>query len=156
MSEARILVVEDDDVLRDLICRNLQMRHHQVFAARDAQSALEQLHTMTFDLIFLDIDLPDQTGWEVLRRARREGNLPPLTIEDQEILPVVVLSAVRLCLQRQSEFRLLAYLPKPFPMESVLRFAREAAIRQQLCSEGKQLIQADMPPAIQHEEEHYA
>ncbi len=44
-------------------------------------------------------------------------------------LPVVVLSAVRVSIQRLSEFRPLAYLPKPFPMEALLRLAAQAASR---------------------------
>src|SRR5713101_8847568 len=71
MPRARILLVEDDEALRDVVERNLLARGHDVSIAADARSALEQLHTAPFDLIVLDINLPDQTGWEVLRAAQR-------------------------------------------------------------------------------------
>ena len=75
MTGARILLVEDDEVLRDLIGRNLEVRGHEVREAEDARSALAQLRATVFDLIVLDICLPDQTGWDVLRTALREAVL---------------------------------------------------------------------------------
>lgn len=130
MLGARILLVEDDEPLCDLVSRNLQARHHEVHIAADAHDALFSLRTMSFDLIFLDINLPDLTGWEILRTAQREDCLPAQFIdEDHSKLPVVVLSAVRVSPQRLAEFHPLAYLPKPFPMEALLRLAAEAAQR---------------------------
>jgi DNA-binding response OmpR family regulator len=125
---ARILLVEDDAVLRDLLERNLLARYHAVSIAEDAKSALAQLRTNVFDLILLDINLPDQTGWEVLRTALKEGSLQRQQIDaDHSLLPVVVLSAVRVSPRRLAEFCPLAYLPKPFPMDALLRLAVEAA-----------------------------
>jgi CheY-like chemotaxis protein len=130
MPGARILLVEDDEVLRELILRNLEAREHDVRVAEDAHSALAHLRTTPFDLIILDICLPDETGWEVLRTAQKEGRLPPLQMNGHTgQLPVVVLSAVRVSLQRLQEFHPLAYLPKPFPMEAILSLAAEAAKR---------------------------
>ena len=133
MFGARILLVEDDKPLRDLVYRNLQARHHEVHLAADACNALSTLRTMSFDLILLDINLPDQTGWEILRTAQREECLHVQRIDDDHCkLPVVVLSAVRVSPQRLAEFHPLAYLPKPFPMEALLRLAAEAAQRSKM------------------------
>ncbi|HLH61909.1 MAG TPA: response regulator [Ktedonobacteraceae bacterium] len=126
MPGARVLLVEDDDVLCDVIGRNLRARGHTVTVALDVQSAIEYLRTKEFDLIVLDINLPDQTGWDVLRAAREKGYIHPIE-EDGNKLPVVVLSAVRVSPHRLAEFRPLAYLPKPFPMDALLRLAAEAA-----------------------------
>ena len=130
MPGARILLVEDDEVLRELILRNLQARGHDVKVAEDAHAALSQLRASPFDLIILDICLPDATGWEVLRTAQKEGRLPPLQMNGHAgQLPVLVLSAVRVSPRRLQEFHPLAYLPKPFPMDAILRLATEAAWR---------------------------
>jgi CheY-like chemotaxis protein len=130
MPGARILLVEDDEVLRELILRNLKAREHDVHVAGDARTALAHLRGSPYDLILLDICLPDQTGWDVLRVAQKQGWLSPLERNgNAEQLPVVVLSAVRVSPRRLLEFRPLAYLPKPFPMEAILRLAREAAQR---------------------------
>jgi len=125
--------VEDDEVLRDVVERNLRARGHEVRVAADARSALAQLHTAPLDLIVLDINLPDQTGWEVLRAAQRERCLPHEVEGDK--IPVVVLSAVRVSPGRLAEFRPLAYLPKPFPIEALLRLAAEAASRRNRSSD---------------------
>ncbi len=130
MFGARILLIEDDEVLRDLIERNLRIRGHDVSIAGDVQEALSQLRSASFDLTFLDINLPDKTGWDILRVAQQEGLLRTQMIEgNEEKLPVVVLSAVRVSPGRLAEFHPLAYLPKPFPMDALLRLATEAAQR---------------------------
>ncbi|MBA2286643.1 MAG: response regulator [Ktedonobacteraceae bacterium] len=130
MPGARILLVEDDNVLCELIMRNLQIRGHDIRVAGDAHTALAHLRAATFDLILLDINLPDQTGWDVLRTAQKEGWISPVEVNGRAgSLPVVVLSAVRVSPGRLQEFHPLAYLPKPFPMEALLRLAKEAAQR---------------------------
>ncbi len=130
MPGARILLIEDDAVLGELVRRNLQVRDHDVSIAVDAESALAYLRATPFDLIILDINLPDRTGWDVLRTAQLEGCLRPQEIDgDERKLPVVVLSAVRVSPSRLAEFHPLAYLPKPFPIEALLRLAVEAAQR---------------------------
>ena len=130
MPGAQILLVEDDEVLCDIVGRNLRARGHTLSVALNMQSALANLRAKDFDLIILDINLPDQTGWDVLRAALSEGRIKPLVVEGQgEKLPVVVLSAVRVGPGRLAEFHPLAYLPKPFPMEALLRLAAEAAHR---------------------------
>jgi CheY-like chemotaxis protein len=129
MPGARILVIEDDVVLRNLLQRNLEARKHQVDVAADACAALALLRmaAIPFDLVILDINLPDQTGWEILRIAQQEGYLR-LQARGTESphLPVVVVTAVRASLARLKEFRPLAYLPKPFPIEALLRLAEES------------------------------
>ena len=153
-SGARILVVEDDEILCDIIRRNLQARGHEVHVAEDAHAALAYLRTTPYDLIVLDINLPDQTGWDVLRTALSEGHIKPLMVEGQgEKLPVVVLSAVRVGPGRLAEFHPLAYLPKPFPMDALLRLAAEAAQRR-TPSESRTESTESQHPQLNEEELH--
>ena len=126
MQETKILLVEDDEVLCDVVRRNLEARGFRVSVANDFQAAVTHLRSQEFDLVVLDINLPDQTGWDVLRVAKGEGRIHPHEGDDGK-LPVVVLSAVRVSPGRLAEFRPLAYLPKPFPLEALLRLAAEAA-----------------------------
>ena len=152
MPGARILLVEDDEVLRNLVERNLRVRGHEVRIAADARSALAQLHAAPLDLIVLDINLPDQTGWEVLRLAQHEGTLHLHELDGNK-LPVVVLSAVQVSPRRLAEFRPLAYLPKPFPLDSLLRLAAEAAQRRVA---GAATGQEDTSSTLSDEEELHA
>ncbi len=157
MPGARILLVEDDEVLCELILRNLQARGHEVRAAEDAHAALAHLRTTPFDLIILDICLPDETGWEVLRTAQKEGRLPTLQMNGYAgKLPVVVLSAVRVSPRRLQEFHPLAYLPKPFPMEAILRLAAEAVQRRNGNGVHEQAENESSLAALPDEEDLYA
>jgi CheY-like chemotaxis protein len=157
MPGARILLVEDDDVLRELILRNLEARGHDVRVAEDARTALAHLRATLFDLILLDICLPDQTGWEVLRTAQKEGNISALERNGNAgQLPVAVLSAVRVSPRRLREFRPLAYLPKPFPMDALLRLATEAASRRNGDEVPEQQESESTLPSLPYEEDLYA
>ncbi len=107
----RVLLVEDEPTLRRVIARNLASRGLEVQEAGTARDAVDAATTAHPDLLLLDINLPDQTGWDVLRELRRR---------DREV-PTIILSAVRVSHNRLDEFRPLAYLPKPFPIDALLR-----------------------------------
>jgi len=107
----RVLLVEDEVLLRKVIARNLTSRGIQVCEAGTASDAVRAATVEHPDLLLLDINLPDQTGWEVLRALKRNGTE----------VPTIVVSAVRVSQSRLEEFRPLAYLPKPFPIEALLR-----------------------------------
>jgi two-component system, chemotaxis family, chemotaxis protein CheY len=63
-----ILVVEDEANVRKLVTVNLISRGYTVYEAKDVQQAVERLQTQPFDLIVLDIKLPDMTGWDLLTK----------------------------------------------------------------------------------------
>jgi len=107
----RVLVVEDEVTLRRIVARNLTSRGLQVSEAGTAQEAVRAVTSSPPDLLLLDINLPDQTGWEVLRELKRRGNA----------VPTIIISAVRVNQNRLDEFHPLAYLPKPFPLDALLR-----------------------------------
>jgi DNA-binding response OmpR family regulator len=106
-----ILVVEDEATLRQVITRNLEARGHAVLGAETAAEALRHLSGLKPDLMLLDINLPDRSGWDVLRELRERG------LE----VPTVIVSAVRVSPARLAEFQPLAHLPKPFPLDALVR-----------------------------------
>jgi DNA-binding response OmpR family regulator len=107
----RVLLVEDEPTLRRVIARNLASRGLEVQEAGTAHDAVEMATTAHPDLLLLDINLPDQTGWDVLRELRRR----------RSEVPTIILSAVRVSHNRLEEFHPIAYLPKPFPIDALLR-----------------------------------
>ena len=107
----RVLLVEDEEILRKVIARNLTSRGVQVCEAGTAADAVRAVTSERPDLVLLDINLPDQTGWDVMRELKRNGHN----------VPIIVVSAVRVSQNRLEEFQPLAYLPKPFPIDALLR-----------------------------------
>jgi two-component system OmpR family response regulator len=112
-----VLVVEDEPALRLIVRRNLERRGIDVAEARTAADALEAIAAEAPDLLLLDINLPDRTGWDVLRELRSSGRPIPRTI---------VISAVRVPNDRLREFGVEGYLPKPFPIDAVTRLVAAA------------------------------
>ena len=107
----RVLLVEDEVPLRRVIAHNLTSRGIHVCEAGTASDAVNAATSEHHDLLLLDINLPDQTGWEVLRELKRRGTE----------VPTIVVSAVRVSQSRLEEFHPVAYLPKPFPIDALLR-----------------------------------
>jgi DNA-binding response OmpR family regulator len=117
---SKILLVEDEPVLRRVIVRNLDARGANVIEAETTQQAIELLSESP-DLILLDINLPDRSGWDVLRHLRAEG----------KSIPTIIVSAVRVSPDRLAEFKPLAYLPKPFPIDALMRVVEEASLEEE-------------------------
>ncbi len=113
MSDAAdVLLVEDDESLRRIVARHL--RGHgfvvvDVGSAEDAAAALER--GLRPKLVLLDLNLPGDTGWDLIRGpALAAGGSPP----------VVLTSATTVSPKRLVEYRVAGYLPKPFPLETLV------------------------------------
>jgi two-component system OmpR family response regulator len=112
----RVLLVEDETALADVIARSLRARGHSVTLAPTAGAALLSLAAEWPDVLLLDVNLPDMTGWEILRR---------LGESDGRHLPVVVISAAPISPKRIEEFKPASCLMKPFPIDALLRILSE-------------------------------
>lgn len=109
LSNARILVVDDSKMLRMGIARSLrQLGVTKIEEAVDGQHALERLERETFDLMLLDMEMPQMDGLAVLARMQANPelrNLPVIVISGGEAIEEVVS-----CIEMGAE----DYLPKPF------------------------------------------
>ena len=115
-----VLVVEDELPLRRILTLNLARRGYTVAEAGSVAEAQEAIVAsgLTFDLILLDINLPDQTGWDLLRFLQARAG----AAMQQDTLPkVIVITAVRPPQCRLEEFYPAAVLLKPFPISALLR-----------------------------------
>ncbi|ABR34934.1 response regulator transcription factor [Clostridium beijerinckii] len=72
----KILVVEDEDILREVIVDYLIEDGYQVLEAADGEKALELFQSNSVELVILDIVLPKIDGWSVCRRIRKNSSIP--------------------------------------------------------------------------------
>ena len=79
-SKARILVVEDDDSLREVVALGLQRDGYEVVEAGDGPAGLRLVSTDRPDLVLLDVMLPGLDGFEVCRAIRRESMVPVIML----------------------------------------------------------------------------
>jgi signal transduction histidine kinase len=104
----RLLVVDDIETNRDMLSRRLARQGYAVATAENGRQALEMLRAAPFDLVLLDIMMPEMDGYEVLHRLKADHGL--------QHIPVIMISAlgeldsVARCIKMGAE----DYLPKPF------------------------------------------
>lgn len=87
----RILVVDDEPAMINLLTYNLRKAHYDVVIATDGRQAIQQARESTPDLIVLDLMLPEIDGWDVCRTIRQSSQVPIiiLTAQGEEIDRVV-------------------------------------------------------------------
>ncbi len=116
-----ILLVDDEPSIADVLARNLRARGNEVRVAVTGKDALFALTEAVPDVLVIDINLPDLTGWEVLRR---------LAPRDRDRVPVIVFSASPLAPSRVQEFKPAGVLIKPFPVEALVRLVAEVTAKE--------------------------
>lgn len=82
----KILVVEDDVMLNSGLCYNLELDAYKAVSAHDAAEALEKIKNEIFDLVILDVNLPDGDGFELCKKIKAMQDTPVvfLTARDLE------------------------------------------------------------------------
>jgi serine phosphatase RsbU (regulator of sigma subunit) len=115
----RLLVVDDVEMNRDLLSRRLEQQGHSVAVAENGRRALEMIRAGEFDLVLLDIMMPEMDGYQVLKEMMSDAAL--------KHVPVIMISAVTEMdsVVRCIEMGATDYLPKPF--NAVLLKARVGA-----------------------------
>jgi adenylate cyclase len=104
----RLLVVDDNEINRDMLSRRLERQGHSVRTAASGREALEVLAREAYDLVLLDVMMPEMNGFQVLERLKADAGL--------RHLPVIMISAldeidsVVRCIEMGAE----DYLPKNF------------------------------------------
>jgi DNA-binding response OmpR family regulator len=107
-----LLLVEDDESLRRILARHLRGRGHLVVEAASAEEVVAALEGgLRPALVVLDVNLPGDTGWDLLRGPALAAAGSP---------PVVIASATTVSPLRLAEFGVAGYLPKPFALETLV------------------------------------
>jgi heavy metal response regulator len=112
----RVLIVEDEKRIQDFLSRGLESAGYAVDAAMDGNTGVEMVHATEYDLIILDLNLPDIDGLQVLEKIRNRKVSPP----------VLILSARDAVEDRVKGLELGAddYLVKPFAFVEMLARVR--------------------------------
>jgi two-component system response regulator VicR len=111
MDNKKILVVDDEKPIADILQFNLKKEGYDVYCAYDGNQAIEMVNQLIPDLILLDIMLPQKDGMEVCREVRKKYEMPiiMLTAKDSEIDKVLGL-----------EFGADDYVTKPFSTRELI------------------------------------
>ena len=112
----RVLIVEDEKRIQDFLSRGLESAGYAVDVAMDGNTGVEMVHATEYDLIILDLNLPDIDGLQVLQKIRNRKSSPP----------VLILSARDTVDDRVKGLELGAddYLVKPFAFVEMLARVR--------------------------------
>jgi excisionase family DNA binding protein len=114
----RVLVVDDEASIRDLLVKTLALAEYEVDEASDGRSALERMRMVPYDLLITDLKMPGIDGLDVIREAKRyKANLPVLIITGYSS-EASAIEAVNL--------GVAGYLTKPFRVPQVLAAAAKA------------------------------
>ena len=117
-SKQKILIIDDEARLRRSLLLILEVSHYQVTCAENAHDGLQLLQNSTFDLLFLDVKLPDADGISLL----------PTILQMHPSLPVIILTAHGGQAAEAEALRMgaRAYLIKPIDPEDILARVEEA------------------------------
>jgi DNA-binding response OmpR family regulator len=117
----RVLVVEDDDVIRQLITVNMELEGFEVVPAVDGVDALEKIADANPDVVTLDVMMPRLDGWSTAERLRENP--------DTAGVKIVLLSAraQEADLKRGERIGVDAYLTKPFDPDELIDVVRRLA-----------------------------
>ncbi|HET9897685.1 MAG TPA: response regulator [Streptosporangiaceae bacterium] len=116
-----MLVVDDDEVIRQLIAVNLKLEGFEVFTAVDGQDCLDQVVDLQPDVITLDVMMPRLDGWVTATQLRRN----PATSSIKVVL--ITARAQEDDRDRGRQVGVDAYLTKPFDPAEMIRVVRELA-----------------------------
>ena len=132
----RILLVEDEEKVSRFVERGLKAERYMVDVAADGKTAFYHLEHVSYELVILDLNLPDISGHEILRHIRK-GNRP---------LPVLILSARDRLADKVENFELGAddYLTKPFSFTELVLRVKALLRRGQSLHRGDVLQVADL------------
>jgi DNA-binding response OmpR family regulator len=114
----RILVVDDESSIRDLLSKTLALAEYDVDTASDGRSALERLRLYPYDLLIADLKMPGLDGLSVIREAKRLKTDLPVIIITGYSTETAAIEAVNLGVS--------GYLTKPFRVPQVLAAAAKA------------------------------
>ncbi|MGB9627646.1 MAG: GAF domain-containing protein [Thermodesulfobacteriota bacterium] len=115
---ARILVIDDEDSVREILSRILRAKGHQVVVASNGEEGIERFKNEKFDLVFTDLGMPKISGWEVGKTIKRMDPKVPVAM--------ITGWGMELNRERMSENGIDLVVCKPFEFDQVIQLVSEA------------------------------
>ena len=123
----KILIIEDEPNIRELVLYNLKTNGYEGIAAEDGIMGITMVHREKPDLVLLDIMLPEKNGYDICKELREEGNNTPIimiTAKTEEVDKVLGL-----------EFGADDYISKPFGIRELMARIKAVLRRYEITSE---------------------
>ena len=129
--KARILVIDDEPVVCKSCSRILSEEGHEVEMALSGSQGLERIRTRSFDVVLVDLKMPDMSGMEVLKRIKEE-------IPEAVVLMITGYSTVKTAVEAM-KLGASDYVPKPFTPDELAMVVQQALEKRQLLHENAYL-----------------
>jgi len=119
----RVLLVEDEESLNKIIRLNLELEGYEVVSVMDGKKALKTIESQYFDILVLDVMLPEIDGFQICQKVRLQNN----------DIGIIIISAKDTSQDRITGLKLGAddYLNKPFDLEELLLRIKKLILRKQ-------------------------
>ncbi|HUL30441.1 MAG TPA: response regulator, partial [Thermodesulfobacteriota bacterium] len=115
---ARILVIDDEDSVRDVLSRMLKTKGHKVVVAPNGEEGIERFKSETFDLVFTDLGMPKLSGWDVGKTIKEMNPKTPIAM--------ITGWGVELDREKLNESGIDLIISKPFNFDQVIHLVSEA------------------------------
>jgi len=115
---ARILVIDDEEAVRDILSQMLKVRGHRVVVASNGEEGIEQFKKGEFDLVFTDLGMPKVSGWDVSRAIKGMNSKVPIAM--------ITGWGMELNKEKMSESGIDLVVSKPFNFDQIIELVSEA------------------------------
>lgn len=121
MGSKKVLIAEDSSVIQNLTKRILQMQDYKIFSAKNGKQVLKMLETDSFDIILMDINMPQMDGMECAK------NIRALEDENKSQIPIVAITgnAKNYSMEDFHNAGINEYLQKPLNFDNLVNLVRK-------------------------------
>ncbi|GAB4407179.1 MAG: hypothetical protein OHK0053_33730 [Microscillaceae bacterium] len=121
MSNKKVLIAEDSSVIQNIAKRVLQFQNYEIDSVKNGKEVLKKLEKTTYDVILMDINMPQMDGMECARQIRA------LADEQKSQIPIIAITgnAQNYTLEDFKEAGINDYLPKPIDFDNLVTLIRQ-------------------------------